>query len=680
MPVETKTAVQSEITTGEGGYRPKIFIVFYSTYLHIYKLALAIKKGVEKEGLCDVTLYQIAETLSLEVQAKIRAPPKPDVPIITPQLLREADGILFGFPTRYGTLPSQLKEFFDACGQLWATGGLSGKFSGAFVSTATQHGGQETSIFTLLTTLAHFGMMFVPLGYVTPHLNEDKVIMGGGPWGASMSAGKDGTRQPSEEELEIARIQGANFSSLVAQFHRNSKVALTTPKVLSGENEKVENDPTSETQASSLGAVAVVPSFEKGKENPEIKDSATRLADIGLPEKASSSEPGLDGVSKEPNSSSLVEKPSEVIAPLSASRALADFNLEEKHNQTSPVNLPEKTSTVSPNSEIPPIDVAPELKPKDVASNKDTESLIEMSVIDSIFNDTRNASPAEMSKTTTSNSKDKVIGETNVVESPSKDSKRDTAIVVAGVAAAAGVSALVASHPNHNSTSSKSDVTPEDTKPTVQPGIDGQEKLNQVKESYFPPQENSLHVDAGISGAAGSDTVKSPDVESRGISASNAFNKKDSENLLAETNPVPVVESETNPVPAVESETNHVPAVESETNPVPVVEAEPNPGPVVEAERPEQTKESAVAVPRKKSSLMELPLPSTATEASGFKKKNQKGSTDNVLPPTDGEEITTAKSQEGSHKKSSSFARNSATNLRRFFKSLSIRGKPSDMS
>lgn len=642
MPVESNNTAQSEATIGKGVYRPKIFIVFYSTYLHIYKLALAIKKGVEKEGLCDVTLYQIAETLSLEVQAKIRAPPKPDIPIITPQLLREADGILFGFPTRYGTLPSQLKEFFDACGQLWATGGLSGKFSGAFVSTATQHGGQETSIFTLLTTLAHFGMMFVPLGYVTPHLNEDKVIMGGGPWGASMSAGKDGTRQPSEEELEIARIQGANFSSLIAQFHRNSEVVPTIPKVLFAENEKVENDQTNVTQASPLAAVAVVPSFEKAGELPGLKDNVTPLADIGSPvfpiETISES-----SVSKDPHSEGLIEKPSEVVAPLSASKALADFNIEEKDDNIPPVNLSGKSPTLSQNPEIPHIDVAPELKPKKTASNdKDTGSLIEMSVIDNIFNEARNTFPKEMSKTNTSSSKDNIINdtsETKVVETPSKESKSKTAIVVAGVAAAVGVSALVAKQNQDNPTSSNIDVAPEDIKPVVQPGIAGEEKLNEVKESYFPPQENSSSVDTGIPGATDPDTVKSPDVESRGISASKAFNKDDPESFVKEADPVPVVE----------------------------------------IEHSGQIQEPVVAAPRKKSSLMEVPLPATATEASGFKKKNLKGSTDNVLPPTEGEEIIATTSQEGSHKKTGSFARNSATNLRRFFKSLSIRGKPSDM-
>lgn len=642
MPVDSNPTTQSETAPGKGVYRPKIFIVFYSTYLHIYKLALAIKKGVEKEGLCDVTLYQIAETLSLEVQAKIRAPPKPDVPIITPQLLREADGILFGFPTRYGTLPSQLKEFFDACGQLWATGGLPGKFSGAFVSTATQHGGQETSIFTLLTTLAHFGMMFVPLGYVTPLLNEDKVIMGGGPWGASMSAGKDGTRQPSEEELEIACIQGANFSKTVAQFHRNSDSTLTSPKLLVAENEESENKQAREATIL-LGAVAVVPSIEKAEELPEKKDNGLPLADMNSSEKVRPTEVTSfgDEVPKGSQNENTIEKPSEAIASLSASKALTDFNIEEKDSNVLSEAVPEISS---PNPEIPPIDVASELKPKKVASNdKDTESLIEMSVIDNIFNEARNTFPNEMSKTTISNSKDKEINdisETKAVESPSGESKPNVAIVIAGVAAAAGVSALASNHVQNNSINSNSEVLSNGIKPIVQPGINGEEKLNKMKESYFPPQENSLRVDNNASGAPGSDTVKSPDVESRGILASKAFNKDDPTNIVDEVEPVPVVE----------------------------------------AENSEQIQESVAAVPRKKSSMIEFPLPVTATEASGYKKKTLKSSTDNVLPPTEGEEITVTTSQEGSQRKASTFARNSATNLRRFFKSLSIRGKPSDMA
>ncbi|KAI9291268.1 NAD(P)H:quinone oxidoreductase, type IV, partial [Neoconidiobolus thromboides FSU 785] len=215
-PVQNTVKSEPVILPNNG--KPKLFILFYTTYLHIYKMALEIKKGAEKQGKCDVYLYQIPETLSKEALKKVRAPPKPNVPYITTDLLRQADGILFGFPTRYGILPAQLKDFIDSCGQLWAKGELAGKMAGTFVSTATQHGGQETSILTFLTTLAHFGIIYVPFGYSSPHLNNDTEILGGSPWGSSVIAGKDGTRQPSELELEIANLQGENFSKTLARY------------------------------------------------------------------------------------------------------------------------------------------------------------------------------------------------------------------------------------------------------------------------------------------------------------------------------------------------------------------------------------------------------------------------------------------------------------------------------
>ncbi|KAG6602821.1 NAD(P)H:quinone oxidoreductase, type IV [Phytophthora cinnamomi] len=121
-------------------------------------------------------MYQVAETLSEEILTKIHAPPKTDYPVATPETLREADAILFGFPTRFGALPAQVKALFDSCGGLWAKGALVGKPAGFFFSTGTIAAGQETTAFTAVTFLAHQGMTFVPLGFRAPEMfNMDEM-------------------------------------------------------------------------------------------------------------------------------------------------------------------------------------------------------------------------------------------------------------------------------------------------------------------------------------------------------------------------------------------------------------------------------------------------------------------------------------------------------------------------
>ncbi|KAJ2391354.1 hypothetical protein GGI05_002963 [Coemansia sp. RSA 2603] len=196
---------------------PKIFVITYSTYGHINKVAESIVKGLEKAG-AEVGRYQIAETLSDEILEKMHAPPKTDLPIITASDLTEADGFLFGFPTRYGTVPAQAKAFFDSTGQLWAKQALAGKPAGFFFSTASQHGGQETTVFTTLPILAHHGIIYVPLGYSNPNLFDNGEVVGGSAWGAGTVANGDGSRQPSEKELEIAEHQGEQFAKVAAKL------------------------------------------------------------------------------------------------------------------------------------------------------------------------------------------------------------------------------------------------------------------------------------------------------------------------------------------------------------------------------------------------------------------------------------------------------------------------------
>ncbi|KAJ2033563.1 hypothetical protein H4S04_002698 [Coemansia sp. S16] len=195
----------------------KIFVITYSTYGHINKVADSIVEGLEKSGV-EAVRYQIAETLSDEILTKMHAAPKPDLPIITANDLVEADGFMFGFPTRYGTAPAQVKTFFDSTGQLWMKQALAGKPAGFFFSTASQHGGQEVTVYTTLPILVHHGMIYVPFGYANAHLFDNSEVVGGSAWGAGTVANGDGSRQPSEKELAIARDQGENFGKVATKL------------------------------------------------------------------------------------------------------------------------------------------------------------------------------------------------------------------------------------------------------------------------------------------------------------------------------------------------------------------------------------------------------------------------------------------------------------------------------
>ncbi|KAI9931534.1 Minor allergen Alt a 7 [Aspergillus wentii] len=168
---------------------PKVAIVFYSLYGHIQKLAEAEKKGIESAG-GKADIFQIAETLSDEVLAKMHAPPKSSYPIIEPAQLTEYDAVLFGIPTRYGNFPAQWKTFWDKTGGIWASGGYWGKYAGLFVSTGTLGGGQESTAIAAMSTLAHHGFIYVPLGYKTafPLLANLEEIHGGSAWGAGTFA------------------------------------------------------------------------------------------------------------------------------------------------------------------------------------------------------------------------------------------------------------------------------------------------------------------------------------------------------------------------------------------------------------------------------------------------------------------------------------------------------------
>lgn len=157
----------------------------YTLYGHVAKLAEAEKKGIEAAG-GQADIFQVAETLSDDVLKLLHAPPKPDYPVAEPEKLLEYDAFLFGIPTRYGNFPAQWKAFWDKSGQIWASGGFFGKYAGLFISTGTLGGGQESTALAAMSTLAHHGITYVPLGYkdTFPLLTNLNEIHGGSPWGA----------------------------------------------------------------------------------------------------------------------------------------------------------------------------------------------------------------------------------------------------------------------------------------------------------------------------------------------------------------------------------------------------------------------------------------------------------------------------------------------------------------
>jgi len=201
---------------------PKIAIVFYSTWGHIRKLADHEKIGIEKAG-GTATLYQIPETLPQEVLSKMHAAPQdPSIPKLEdPAELQKYDAFLFGIPTRYGNFPAQWKTFLDKTGQMWQSGGYAGKYAGLFVSTAGLGGGQESTAIAAMSTFAHHGIIYVPLGYSHAFgpMVDLKEVHGGSPWGAGTFSASDGSRQPTQAELELAEIQGKMFYETVAKAH-----------------------------------------------------------------------------------------------------------------------------------------------------------------------------------------------------------------------------------------------------------------------------------------------------------------------------------------------------------------------------------------------------------------------------------------------------------------------------
>jgi NAD(P)H dehydrogenase (quinone) len=200
----------------------KVLIVYYSTYGHIFKMAEAVAEGAKEISGAEVHIRRVPETLSQEILEKMGAVEAQKafshVPVCTVDELAEADAIIFGTPTRFGNMCGQMRQFLDATGQLWANGSLVGKVGSVFVSSATQHGGQESTILTFHVTLLHQGFVIVGLPYAFQGQMRIDEVTGGSPYGATTIAGGDGSRMPSENELEAARFQGKHVAGIAAKL------------------------------------------------------------------------------------------------------------------------------------------------------------------------------------------------------------------------------------------------------------------------------------------------------------------------------------------------------------------------------------------------------------------------------------------------------------------------------
>ncbi len=190
----------------------KVLVLYYSSYGHIEQMAEAIAEGARIAG-AEVDIRRVPETAPEQVARNAHFKLDQAAPIATVADLENYDAIVVGTGTRFGRMSSQMATFFDQAGGLWAKGALHGKVGAAFTSTATQHGGQETTLFSILTNLLHFGMTIVGLDYGHTGQMDNSEIVGGAPYGATTVAGGDGSRQPSEIDLEGARYLGGRVAS-----------------------------------------------------------------------------------------------------------------------------------------------------------------------------------------------------------------------------------------------------------------------------------------------------------------------------------------------------------------------------------------------------------------------------------------------------------------------------------
>ena len=200
----------------------KVLVVFYSMYGHIYRLAEAMAEGARAVAGAQVEMRRVPETLPEEVLKKMGAVDAQKtlahIPVCKIEELASADAVIFGTPTRFGNMCGQMRQFLDATGQLWAEGALVGKVGSVFTSSATQHGGQESTILSFHVTLLHQGMVIVGLPYAFQGQMRIDEITGGSPYGASTIAGGKGERMPSDNELAAARFQGKHVATIASKL------------------------------------------------------------------------------------------------------------------------------------------------------------------------------------------------------------------------------------------------------------------------------------------------------------------------------------------------------------------------------------------------------------------------------------------------------------------------------
>lgn len=196
----------------------KILVLYYSTYGHIETMAEAVAEGARSVAGATVTIKRVPELVPADVAKKSGFKLDQKAPIAKPDELAEYDGVIFGVPTRFGNMAAQMRNFLDQTGELWMKGSLIGKVGSVFASTATQHGGQESTILSTHTTLLHQGMVIVGLPYSAQEQMTLAEISGGSPYGATTITGGDGSRMPSENELKLARFQGRHVAEITAKL------------------------------------------------------------------------------------------------------------------------------------------------------------------------------------------------------------------------------------------------------------------------------------------------------------------------------------------------------------------------------------------------------------------------------------------------------------------------------
>jgi NAD(P)H dehydrogenase (quinone) len=196
----------------------KVLVLYYSAYGHIEKMAEAVAEGARAAG-ATVDIKRVPELVPLEIAQKSHFKLDQAAPVAIVDDLEHYDAIIIGTPTRFGRVSSPMANFLDQAGGLWMRGVLNGKVGGAFTSTGTQHGGQETTLFSLITNMLHFGFVVVGMDYGYAGQMRLDEITGGAPYGATTIAGTDGSRQPSANELDGARYQGRKIAEVAIKLH-----------------------------------------------------------------------------------------------------------------------------------------------------------------------------------------------------------------------------------------------------------------------------------------------------------------------------------------------------------------------------------------------------------------------------------------------------------------------------